>query len=253
MNNPFWQELRSTVMLRGTDWREVVESLPGRIDASEVKSMLQSPHQLTHCNMQGVAYLAGYPVYASPDPEILGEHVTLDMTAEHVTLQWLYQFFIIEGLMTAMHDTNKLAPIAEWPPMILDMLARSLQTMVYMAALLTLMEEGALDACDGPVTPPNFLGTQDAVRHRVGKTTENLFSKAQDYGESFRRHGLAGLIPRLWDKVARIAQLKSQDRAPNFESMQDSARDLLGYTAIAWTLVLEVPAANNIHKVEVNR
>jgi hypothetical protein len=249
---PFWQEVRSTVMLRGDGWREVVESLPNRLDASEIKSMVQSVEQLTHCHMEGVAYLAGAPVRATPDPEALIAHLPADvLTPENIVLQWLYQFFIVEGLARAMTDLNSDAPIADWPPMILDLLLRSFQFMVYMSALLTLMEEGFYATAAIPMS--EFLATEKAVRYRVEFTANHLCSKTQDYGESFRRHGMLGLIPRLWDKIARIAQLKSKNRTANHEPMQDSARDLLGYSAIAWSLVLEVPAAHNIQKVEIER
>jgi hypothetical protein len=67
-----------------------------------------------------------------------------------------------------------------------------------------------------------------------------LCKKAADYGESFRRHGLTGLVPRIWDKAARYAQLSSLDRAANYESKLDSARDLFGYSLIAWSLVWEL-------------
>lgn len=248
-NIPFWQEIRSSVMPRGTGWREVIESLPRRLDAAEVKSMLQSASQLTSANMQGVAYLAGVPERTTLNPDILFQYLAPTLlTPENIVLQWLYQFFIIEGLDRAMADLNSKASIADWPPMILDMYVRGLQFMVYMAALLVLFEETKIDICflDGSLH-------EELVKARVMQTTKNLYAKAQDYGESFRRHGIQGVIPRLWDKIARYTQLRSEDRVPNFESQQDSARDLLGYSAIAWSLVLEVPAAHDIQKTVIER
>ena len=76
------------------------------------------------------------------------------------------------------------------------------------------------------------------MRWRVKKVCELLHEKAQDYGESFRRHGLPGLVPRLWDKIARYAQLKADNRTAKFERMEDSVVDLLGYCCVAWSLML---------------
>lgn len=248
---PFWQEIRTTLMLRGTTWQDAVESLPEKLNADEVQEMLQSVHQLANANMQGIAFLEGRPVTAAPDKDVLAPQLPAGkLTIENVTLQWLYQFFILEGLDRAMRETNPHAPMAEWPQMILDMFQRGLQFMVYMSALLCLMEEQSLEL-ELPLS--DFANTEQFVRSRVANTTKNLCRKSQDYGESFRRHGVAGLIPRLWDKIARYTQLKSESREPNFESMQDSVRDLLGYSAIAWSLVLEVPQVHNIYKVTIER
>lgn len=239
---PFWQEIRSTLMLRGNQWQQVVEDLPNIISIDEVQDMLQSAHQVTHCNMRGIAHLGGSPVTATPNAEIIYPFLPADkITIEFLTLQWLYQFFLIEGL--SKHAGER--PLAEWNEMFLHMTLKSLQFMVYVSALLCLMEEQSLDY-ELPLV--DFKSTEPFVRARIAHTTKNLVRKSQDYGESFRRHGVAGLIPRLWDKIARYTQLKSESRTPNFESMQDSVRDLLGYSAIAWSLVLEVPAvAAGIH------
>jgi len=244
----FWQEISSTVMLRGEDWPRIVSGLPGRINAAEARPLLQSADQLAHCGLRGVAHLAGVPTYATPDPEIVLGHLPPDrLTAENIVLQWLYQFFILEALAKVNPET----PVAEWPPMFLDMYVRGLHFMVYMAALLCLIEERIV-VTDVPLDC--FCESEDMVKARIEIAAENLCRKAQDYGESFRRHGVVGLLPRLWDKIARYTQLASQGGiVPNFEPLQDSARDLLGYSLIAWSLVLEIPAANNIKKVEIER
>lgn len=246
-NLPFWNELSKTVMLRGTEWRDVVDSLPGRIDASEAKVLLQSTHQLASCNMQGRAFLAGAPVFATADSTTIGRYLQPDrLTVENLAMQWLFQFIILESIGNVHPDK----PLAEWPPMFLDMYERGLHFMVYMAALMCLIEESDIDR-QWAIPVNHFLDTEGPVRGRVDYTTKNLYKKAQDYGESFRRHGVMGLLPRLWDKIARYTQLKSENRDPNFEPLLDSARDLLGYSAIAWSLVLEIPAAQNIQKTKV--
>jgi hypothetical protein len=168
------------------------------------------------------------------------------LTRENLVLQWLYQFLILESV--AKHLKDK--PLAEWHPMFLDMYGTGLHFMTYIAAMLCMIEEGGIEGDDIP-TVEMFIETEEDVRHRVYDATVNLWAKAQDYGESFRRHGVTGLLPRLWDKVARYVQLMSADRPAYFEPKSDSARDLLGYSIIAWSLLLEVPAAHDIQKKEV--
>jgi hypothetical protein len=78
------------------------------------------------------------------------------------------------------------------------------------------------------------------VQLKIQKITETLLSKTADYGESFRRHGLQGTVPRIWDKMARYAQLSALGRTANYEPKADAIKDLLGYCVIAWSLILEV-------------
>jgi hypothetical protein len=124
----------------------------------------------------------------------------------------------------------------KWAPMFLHTTEQCLHFMLYMAALLVLLEEKKIDAI-----PVNENLHEDLVKARIAQACEFLHPKAQDYGESFRRHGLPGLMPRLWDKIARYAQLKADNRVGNFEKKEDSARDLLGYCCIAYSLMLELP------------
>lgn len=211
--------------------------------------MLQCGEQLVQANMEGVAFLAGQRHTAIPNPEVISKYLPDDyLTVETLALQWLYQFLILEGISTTPPAEK---PLAEWPPMFLDLYVKGLHFMVYMAALLCLMEEGKIKF-DLAIPKAYFLETEESVQARVEQTTKNLYRKAQDYGESFRRHGVVGLIPRLWDKIARYATLSAEDRVANFESRQDSARDLLGYSVIAYSLLLEVPAVANIQKTEVS-
>jgi hypothetical protein len=242
----FWQEIRNTLMIRGDGWKAVVDGLPDRIDASQAKQKLQSSNQLANCNMQGQAFIAGEIIYAKPSAENLAAHLPPEsLTRENLILQWLYQFLILESV--AKHLKEK--PLAEWHPMFLDMYGTGFHFMVYMAALLCMIEE--MEVSTVGVLTADFIETENDVKQRIREATLNLWAKAQDYGESFRRHGVTGLLPRLWDKVARYATMSCLDREAHFEPKSDSARDLLGYSIIAWSLLLEVPAAQNIQKKEI--
>lgn len=225
-STPFWQEVRRSLMVRGDGWKPVIEDLPNHIDLAAAKSLLQSPEQLT-C-MGGIGYIAGAKIETTLDPSI-ASYVT-KTTAENSVLQWLYRFLIVEGLV----EHNRNIPLAEWNKMFLHMVDEGLHFMVVAATVLVLIEEGK-------VTPGSSEDDEETIRQRVAQAVQFLHPKAQDYGESFRRHGLPGLLPRLWDKIARYAQLRADNRAGNFEKKEDSARDLLGYSCIAYSLMLELP------------
>jgi hypothetical protein len=229
---PFWQEVRRSLMVRGDDWKPVIEALSNHISMDEVKGLLQSHDQLTYLN--GVGHIAGKLVGTQLDRKVVLPFLSKnDMTLESVALQWLYRFLIVEGLV----EHNRTKPLLEWPPMFLHMVEEGLGFMVVMAAILVLIEENAVDAEDA--LPSDTA--ESIIRERVAKACEFLHPKSQDYGESFRRHGLPGLLPRLWDKIARYAQLKADNRPGHFEKKEDSARDLLGYSCIAYSLMLELP------------
>jgi len=228
---PFWQEVRRSLMVRGDGWKPVIENLPNHINIKEVKDLLQKADQLGYLN--GIGYIAGARVETVLDRTVIDPFLSNEMTLENVTLQWLYRFLILEGLV----EHNRTKPMVDWSPMFLHMVDQGLHFMVFMAAVLVLVEEGK-------ITPGSIGGDEIAetlVKERIAQACAFLHPKAQDYGESFRRHGLPGILPRLWDKIARYAQLKADNRMGNFEKREDSARDLLGYSIIAYSLMLELP------------
>jgi hypothetical protein len=77
------------------------------------------------------------------------------------------------------------------------------------------------------------------VKYKIEELTKTLYSKTADYGQSFNRHGIVGLVPRLWDKIARYTMLSAKGYDIQHESKEDSIRDLLGYCLITWSLAIE--------------
>src|SRR5271157_1397918 len=236
---PFYQEVRGSLMVRGDQWKPVVESLHEHVNAAEAKELLQSADQLTLLNGHG--YIAGGLIETHLSKEIVLPFLSdQELTLENVTLQWLYRFIIVEAFI----EHNRKEPMLKWSPMFLHTTEQGLHFMLYMAALLVLIEEsrtGETKSTIGNISVAQFDHTELMVKARIKQACEFLDPKAQDYGESFRRHGIPGLMPRLWDKIARYAQLKADNRAGNFEKKEDSARDLLGYCCIAYSLMLELP------------
>ena len=68
----------------------------------------------------------------------------------------------------------------------------------------------------------------------IDDQVELLASKQHDYGhENIERFGKLGVRVRLWDKLARLANLEKRgpSKAKN-ESVADTLRDIVGYCAI---------------------
>lgn len=64
---------------------------------------------------------------------------------------------------------------------------------------------------------------------------ETLLKKNSDYGGASFDLGLNGNMIHLWDKVSRYRSLiekKNKGEAPNFESIEDTLKDIVGYALI---------------------
>lgn len=71
--------------------------------------------------------------------------------------------------------------------------------------------------------------------------TQTLLKKNADYGGASFDLGLNGNMVHLWDKVKRYRTLvenQNKDIPPNFESIQDTLKDIMGY-AIIGLLILK--------------
>jgi hypothetical protein len=65
------------------------------------------------------------------------------------------------------------------------------------------------------------------------EVTSTLVRKQRDYGhENIRRFGRRGLLVRAHDKVARLENLMGKKAKSNFESIDDTLLDIVGYSAI---------------------
>jgi hypothetical protein len=80
---------------------------------------------------------------------------------------------------------------------------------------------------------------------QIKKITEEiiqiLLKKDADYGSASFDLGLNGNMVHLWDKIKRYRTLVENSNkgiAPNFESIQDTLKDIMGY-AIIGLLILK--------------
>jgi hypothetical protein len=232
----YWREVRNGLFVHNEDWDKTIVRLPGLLSAAHTLSRLQSYDQLIHSGMKGTGTIGLRTVEVEPRPFVLmgGQPILQDgFNVEVLFLQWLYQFNLVDSISQQFYNI----PLPAWPLPFLNLVEEALHAMTYIAALIFLFEEGAFK---DNVTKRNFQYTEVQVRDKVEELTATLYSKCAEYGESFRRHGLQGTLPRLWDKIARFAQLSALGRAASYEPKKDSAKDLLGYCIIAWSLVHEL-------------
>lgn len=234
--SPFWQEIRTGLfVVQNYDWQKTLLALPQLLDASEVVARLQTTEQIFASNFTGRSFVKGLSVEAKPDPSVLATALPPEgyYNQEALFLQWMYHYYVLEGLCAGYKDI----PLGQWGVSVHQLTEQTLQFLVYTAAVMCLLEEGLIK---GAPTKEGYAELLPMVQARMEKIIETLLSKTADYGESYRRHGLQGSIPRLWDKVARYAQLSALGRTANYEPKADALKDLLGYSVIAWSLVHEI-------------
>ena len=74
---------------------------------------------------------------------------------------------------------------------------------------------------------------QESIKKITDEITEILVKKNQDYGGASFDLGLNGNMVHLWDKVKRYKSLIGSDgKEPNFESLEDTLKDIVGYAII---------------------
>lgn len=90
--------------------------------------------------------------------------------------------------------------------------------------------------------------TRSDIKEITDTLTSVLLRKNEDYGGASFDLGLNGNMVHLWDKVSRYRHLVentgSKDIEPNFESIEDTLFDIMGYALIG-LLILKEDNGNN--------
>lgn len=74
--------------------------------------------------------------------------------------------------------------------------------------------------------------TRESIQEIFNGMADLLARKNQDYkGASFDL-GLNGNMVHLWDKVTRYRNMVENSKNPNFESVEDTLYDIIGYAVI---------------------
>jgi hypothetical protein len=83
--------------------------------------------------------------------------------------------------------------------------------------------------------------SEEELRSICDKVIGMLLAKNQDYGGASFDLGLNGNMVHLWDKVKRYRTLVesqiNRKKKPNFESIEDTLQDIIGYALIGLTII----------------
>lgn len=75
--------------------------------------------------------------------------------------------------------------------------------------------------------------TEAQIQQITDEVTAILLKKNADYGSASFDLGMTGNMVHLWDKIRRYRSLvENKDRNPNFESIEDTLKDIIGYAII---------------------
>jgi hypothetical protein len=84
------------------------------------------------------------------------------------------------------------------------------------------------------------------AREIIEDVIQLLLKKNADYGSASFDLGLCGNMVHLWDKVKRYRVLvENFEKQPNFESIQDTLMDIIGYAIIGLLIMKD----DNIKKI----
>lgn len=73
---------------------------------------------------------------------------------------------------------------------------------------------------------------EQQVRQIVDDVVEILLKKNADYGSAGMDFGTYGNMVMLWNKIKRYRTLVENEDDPNYESIDDTLRDIIGYAII---------------------
>lgn len=81
--------------------------------------------------------------------------------------------------------------------------------------------------------------TKESIDKIFNGMSELLVKKNQDYkGASFDL-GMNGNMVHLWDKVTRLRNMVENKESPNFEGIEDTLKDIIGYSVIGLHILNE--------------
>ena len=89
---------------------------------------------------------------------------------------------------------------------------------------------------------------EESIKQITNEITTILLKKNADYGGASFDLGLNGNMVHLWDKVSRFRSLLGCDKTePNFESVEDTLRDIIGYAIIGLHILNDDKIKNKIY------
>lgn len=89
---------------------------------------------------------------------------------------------------------------------------------------------------------------EESIKRITDDITTILLKKNQDYGGASFDLGLNGNMVHLWDKISRYRSLVEKRNAdPNFESVEDTLKDIIGYAIIGLHILSDETTKDKIY------
>ena len=88
---------------------------------------------------------------------------------------------------------------------------------------------------------------KESIDKITAEVTELLLRKNADYGSASFDLGLNGNMVHLWDKVSRYRSLLRKENNPNFENLEDTLKDMIGYAIIGLHILNDENIKNKIY------
>jgi hypothetical protein len=228
--NQFFSSCREAFFLKNPDWTTILKTkiLPS-IAESQLSSIRLAP---VFTDSQALTFF-GRGFISGVIKENMAT-IRLDVDEEGNTLllqrayaEWMLNYAEIEKRMSYF-EQDYSDPL-EMELRVLEEVEARLGDMVFVSAQMWKLLEDE-----------NFLCGWSETMSAIGEILEVLVKKDAQYGQANRRHGLKGIMPRLCDKIARFTNLASGNGEGHFEPLEDSAKDLCGYSAISLGYILEM-------------
>jgi Nucleotide modification associated domain 1 len=239
----FWARICDSLFVKSPGWFTVVQSLPDKLDLTVCLNRTFSGEAVTSSAIQAKGWVGrGIKLEVHPNP-VLQADLGPTSQKQWAFLQFMFSFFLFEGIYLSLLDNGWGAP-EQWHPTFIHQFIEVTQAMTFYSAMLILAEENRL--------PQDEYGLEPLIRDEIRKIVTVLTSKTTDYGQAFLRHGVIGMLYRVWDKIARYATLSAENRAAKFESRKDTAMDMLGYSVLIWSILEDMQAnipAKELHDV----
>lgn len=236
----FWHRACESLFIKSQDWHRIVRSLPTQVDIDIITSRTIPYQTITGMGIRAEGWIGNDIVsVANPNPIQPGDFIAEPI---HWSFWQIFsQFSIMEGMVNLLIAELGVNP-REWPTDFENQMFALAMTASYFSAYLILAEEDRLPIYSSDAPIPEFNNPQviSLCVSEISKITETLTSKTQDYGQAFLRHGLLGLLYRLWDKIARYATLSAENRPSKYESRKDTAMDMLGYSVLIWSIIADI-------------
>ena len=92
---------------------------------------------------------------------------------------------------------------------------------------------------------------EKSIRVITDEITSILLKKNEDYGNASFDLGLNGNMVHLWDKVKRYRTLIEGTNDPNYENIDDTLKDIIGYAIIGLHILDDETIKNKISGNEI--